>query len=57
MKINHDRNKTKNHGSCNHGIHKLTSFVTSNNLQGIKIILFLCGYKNRPKPTVAFQIT
>ncbi len=57
MKINHDRNKTKNHGSCNHGIRKLTSFVTSNNLQSIKIILFLCGYKNRPKPTVAFQIT
>ncbi len=60
MKISHGfkMNKTKNDGYCSHGNHKFTMILL---IQTIiyKVVLrcfFFCGYKNRPTPTVAFQM-
>ncbi len=61
IKISHgfNMNKTKNCGSCSHGNCKLTMVLLLQIIfykRSIKI-LFFCGYKNRPKPTIAFKMT
>ncbi len=50
-----------NHGCCIHGNRKLTlvlllQIIIYNKVLSIKII-YCCGYKNKPKPTIVFKMT